>query len=136
MRQMNGVRFACILQSAALSIDVEGYLSILTDLIFFLNIFTLTAAFPSKSSHKKYFPCLLKSVSFCTLTSPLRASLVKRLCNNYFCCYNTVIGETRCSSHTDSPQKVTVHIRGHFQDCFPSVKSHRALCIKSCNFVS
>lgn len=130
---MNRVWFAWILQTAALSIDMEGYLSILTDLIFFLNIITLKAAFPLKSSHKKYFPCLLKSVSFCTLTSPLRALLVKILCSNYFCCYNTVIGETRCSSHTE---KGTVHIRGHFEDCFPSVKSHRALCIKSCKFVS
>lgn len=133
---MSRVWSACILQSAALSTDMEGYLSILTDLIFFLNIFSLKAAFPLKSSHKKYFPCLLKSVPFCTLTSPLRALLVKRLCSNYFCCYNTVIGETRCSSHTDSPQKGTVRTRGCFEDYFPSVKSHRALCIKSCNFVS
>lgn len=81
---MSRVWFACILQSAALSIDMEGYLSILTDLIFFLNIFTLTAAFPLKFSHRKYFPRLLKSVSLCSLTSPLRALLVKRLCSNYF----------------------------------------------------
>lgn len=73
-----------------------------------LNIFILTAAFPLKSSHRKYFSCPLKSVSFCTLTHKhfIRDLLVQRLCSNYFCCYSTVIDETMCSSHTDSPQKV------------------------------
>lgn len=31
-------------------------------------------------------------------------------CSNYFCCHKTVIDESASSSHTDSPQKITVHI--------------------------